>query len=443
MLVNIHVHKKALLLSIAIVLVLPLQAQIWTLQQCLDTAQVNNKNLQISKNNVLLGQQRNSEAKSNLMPKINALADYKYYTDLPYQLIPMSMFGGPEGQFKENQFGVPHTINLNLQFSMPLYNPQIYGAIAATKVASELTQLQYKQTEEQVFFEVSNLYYNAQIVQYQLLYSDSNLINTKKLLANMQLLKDQQMVKTTDVSKISLQAEQLTTQKELLQAKYEQILSLLKFSIGIEQSKPLEIEPKITYIQTNEYQSNQPVESKIAGTRTKLLANELRTLKFSRLPSLSLYGTYGQTGYGYTEEPNEFLNFYPLGFVGVQFSYPLFNGTSTQKKINQKKIEVQTGQLQQNLIAEQNAMQIENAKRQKNIAQRNVAITLLQIELAQTVYKQTVLQQQEGTAGLTEVLLADNALREAQQTHLSVIIEYLKTDLELKKITGNLTSKNF
>jgi len=259
----------------------------------------------------------------------------------------------------------------------------------------------------------------------------------------MQLLKDQQMVKTTDVSKISLQAEQLTTQKELLQAKYEQILSLLKFSIGIEQSKPLEIEPKITYIQTNEYQSNQPVESKIAGTRTKLLANELRTLKFSRLPSLSLYGTYGQTGYGYTEEPNEFLNFYPLGFVGVQFSYPLFNGTSTQKKINQKKIEVQTGQLQQNLIAEQNAMQIENAKRQKNIAQRNVAITLLQIELAQTVYKQTVLQQQEGTAGLTEVLLADNALREVQQTHLSVIIEYLKTDLELKKITGNLTSKNF
>jgi len=30
-----------------------------------------------------------------------------------------------------------------LQFSMPLYNSQIYGAIKTTKIASELSDLQY------------------------------------------------------------------------------------------------------------------------------------------------------------------------------------------------------------------------------------------------------------------------------------------------------------
>jgi outer membrane protein TolC len=36
-------------------------------------------------------------------------------------------------------------------------------------------------------------------------------------------------------------------------------------------------------------------------------------------------------------------------------------------------------------------------------------------------------------------LLADNALREAQQTYLTTVIDYLKADLELKKLTGNIS----
>jgi outer membrane protein TolC len=60
--------------------------------------------------------------------------------------------------------------------------------------------------------------------------------------------------------------------------------------------------------------------------------------------------------------------------------------------------------------------------------------------LAQTIYEQTILQQKQGTASLTDVLLADNALREAQQTYLSAVIDYLKADLELKKLTGNIST---
>jgi len=37
-------------------------------------------------------------------------------------------------------------------------------------------------------------------------------------------------------------------------------------------------------------------------------------------------------------------------------------------------------------------------------------------------------------------LLADNALREAQQTYINAVIEYLKADLELKKLTGNIST---
>jgi outer membrane protein TolC len=78
----------------------------------------------------------------------------------------------------------------------------------------------------------------------------------------------------------------------------------------------------------------------------------------------------------------------------------------------------------------------------EKVAKKTVETTTEQIQLAQTIYEQTILQQKQGTASLTDVLLADNALREAQQTYLSAVIDYLKADLELKKLTGNISTTN-
>jgi len=214
----------------------------------------------------------------------------------------------------------------------------------------------------------------------------------------------------------------------------------LKFAMGISIEQNLQIEPNILYQNTNEYTPSSTLDIRIIKTQNLLLSSEINTLNKSRyLPSLNLVGMFGTTGFGYNGQPASFLDFYPIGFVGVQLSYPLFNGTGTLRKINQKKIELQNNELQFELISEQNNMQIENARMQREVAEKSVETSTEQIELAKTIYEQTVLQQKQGTASLTDVLLADNALREAQQTYLTTIIDYLKADLELKKLTGNIT----
>jgi len=438
MLVNTHKLRNALFIAMAIMAV-PLQAQQWSLQQCIDTAQVKNKMLQMSANNVSIGEQRHKETVAGLIPKVNINGDYKYYFDLPYQLMPMSTFNpaAPAGQFKEAQFGVAHNLNFNVQFSMPLFNSQVLGAMETTKIGGELSKLQLQKSKEQVFFDISNLYYNVQILQKQLAFIDSNLVNTSKLLSNMQLLKEQLMIKATDVTKVQLQLAQLTTHKEIVSSKIAQVLNALKFNMGIPINQPVEINPAIEFKSTSDFATQATVDIRLVEIQNKFLKSELSTLKNSRLPSLSLYGTYGQTGYGYDIKPNDFLKFFPVSFVGVQLNYPLFNGTITQRKINQKKLEISNSKLQLSLATEQNLMLIDNAKRTKFTAQQTVENTLAQIKLSQTVYEQTILQQKQGTANLTDVLLADNALRETQQNYLSAIIEYLKAELELKKLTGN------
>lgn len=447
----VSIHKQAFLLPFLLIGIYTVQAQIWTLQQCIDTAQIHNKNLQMGRNNVFIGEQKAKEAKANLIPKVTANADYKYFTNLPYQFLPLSTFNptAPEGQFKEAQFGVPHNINANLQLSMPLYNPQVYGAIQTTKVASELTDLQYQKVEEQIHFEISNIYYNAQILHHQLAFIDSNLINAETLLKNMQLLNEQLLAKGTDVSKVKLQVAQLSSQKESIKSKYEQVLNALKFAIGISIEQNLKIDANIQYQNTNpdSYRDtpSSTLDVRIIKTQSRLLSSELSTLKKSRFsPSLNLVGMYGTTGFGYDKQPNDFLKFYPIGFAGLQLSYPLFNGTVTQRKINQKKLELRNSELQFSLFTEQNNMQVENGKLQRMVTQKSVETATEQIKLAQTVYEQTILQKKQGTANLTDVLLADNALREAQQTYLTSVIDYLKADLDLKKLTGNIsTTKKF
>jgi OMF family outer membrane factor len=435
----VSIYKHTLLLVLLVFASLSSKAQQWSLDQCIDTAQVHNKNLQMSRNSMLILEQKEKEAKANLLPKLALNADYRYYTDQPTQLLPQSVFGGPAGQFKETRFGVPHNINANIQLSMPLYNAQLNSAVDNSKIASELTELQYQRTAEQVIYDISNLYYNAQILHHQLSFIDSNLVNTMKLQKNISLLHEQLMAKSSDVSKVDLQVEQLNTQKEIVKSRYVQVLNTLKFLMGLPQESSVSIDPAIKYQVKQEYASLSTIDIRQARIQNRLINAELNTIKYSRLPTLSLFGSQGTTGLGYDKSPDQFLKFFPVGFAGIQLSYPLFQGTVTKHKINQKKYELKNNELQISLLSEQNLMQVDNAKMQRQVARKSTETILLQMRLAQSIYNQNIIQQKEGTASLTDVLLADNALREAQQSYLNAIVDYLKADLEYKKLTGNIS----
>lgn len=436
-------------LVITILLVLKINSawsQIMTLQACLDTAQVHNKKLMIAGNDITLGIQKQHEVKAYLIPKITANGEYKYFTDLPYQFMPTSAFNpaAPEGQHMKAQFGVPHNINGNVQLTMPLYHSQLIGAVETSKLATSLAELQYQRTEEEIFFDVSNLYYNVQILHHQLDFVEGNLVNANKLLKNIQLLHDQILAKGTDVSKVQLQLSQLNTQKETILGQYRQVLNALKFMMGLPIEADLKIDTEIQYHRSMNFSARATLDTRILSAKNRLLHSELNSLRRSQyLPSVNLFASYGSNGFGYGKKPNDFLKFYPVGFAGVQFSFPIFDGTITQRKIQQKKLEISNNDLRLQLASEQNAMEIENTVQQRKVAQANIETNAEQVALAQTIYDKIILQQKQGTATLTEVLLADNDLRQAQQSYLSSVVVFLKTDLELKKLMGNIrTDRN-
>jgi len=433
---------KVVLIGIILITNVVVQAQTFTLEQCIDTAMQYNRTIKLSQQDVFQASERNKETKGNLFPKLNGMTDYRYYTDLPYQLMPADAFGGPAGTYKEVQFGVPQSLNANLQLSVPIYNPTALGAIKTTQIASELSEIQKIKTDEDVVLDVSNAYYNAQILLTQLAFLDSNLINTNKLVQTTTLLHQQQIAKGTDVDRLKLQLDQVTNQRITVFSQQQQVLNALKFLMGKPISDSIQVAITENTLVQLDPQIQATTDMKLIDKKLQFNYAELKGLRNSKLPSLGAYGVYGTTGYGNTGA-NSFFNFHPNGYVGAQLSIPLFNGTITKHRIVQKKIDIQKTNIQKELVTEKSKLDLINAEMQYSLANQNIATVDDQIKLAKKIYNNTVLQNKQGVANITDLLLADNSLREAQQNYIVAMVNLRKAELEYKRVTGNLiTIKN-
>lgn len=434
--------NRVLLIMVILLMNITAMAQTLSLEQCIDTALIYNRNIKLSQQDVNISTEKNREIRGNLLPKLNGIADYRYYTNLPYQLMPAAAFGGPEGTYKEVQFGVPQSLNANLQIAVPIFNSTAISAINSTQIAIELSEIQKTKTDEDVVLEVSNAYYNAQILLTQITFLDSNIINTDKLVKTTTLLYQQQIAKGTDVDRLKLQVEQITTQRSTVFLQYQQVLNALKFLMGKPISDSIEVLTTEKSIVNANFQSQIITDLLIIDKKIEFNNSELNGLRNSRLPSLSAYGVYGTTGFG-TTGSNSFFNFHPVGYVGAQLSVPLFNGRVTQHKITGKKIEIEKSNIQKELVTEKSKLDLKNAEMQYSLATKNISVVSSQTDLAKKIYYNTVLQNQQGVANITDLLLADNALRESQQNYLAALINQRRAELEYKRVTGNLiTNKN-
>ena len=443
MLVNIYKHLKSNWLLFVLILFLHIpgsvQAQTISLEQCIDTALKYNRAIKLSQQDVLLASEKNKETKGNLLPKLNGMADYRYYTNLPYQLMPAAAFGGQAGTYKEVQFGVPHSLNANLQLTVPVYNPVVSGSIKTTQIARDLSELQLIKTDEDVVLEVSNAYYNAQILLTQLAFLDSNIVNTNQLVQTTILLNQQQLAKGTDVDRLKLQLDQIGNQRSTVFSQQLQVLNALKFLMGKPVSDSIEVETGGKTEVERDFQPQLTTDILLIDKKIAFNNSELKGLQNSKLPTLGLYGVYGTTGFG-TTGSNSFFNFHPIGYVGAQLSVPLFNGTVTRQKIVQKKIDIQKTNIQKEMTTEKSKLDLINAEMQYALANQNIVTVGNQIKLAKRIYNNTVLQNKQGVANITDLLMADNALREVQQNYIVAMVNLRKSELEYKRASGNLIS---
>ena len=416
-----------------------LYGQAWTLEQCIDSAYANNQKIAIAENTQELSALKHKEVKSNLLPKLSINGEYKYFIELPYQLLPASVFGGPDGQFKEARFGVSHNINANVLLQVPIYSPGLMGNITMLETSQKIVELEVQKTYDQIYFEVSNIYRNAQLLKSQMGFIDSTISNTERVKGNIELLAEQKLANQNDVKKLELKVSTLQSYQATLGIRLQQIQNALQLLTGSREN--FEVEDAIIMIDLIQYENHGHKDIEILQLQQEIVKIDLKSLKRSKyIPEVGFVATYGTQGFGYDQSPNRFLNFYPIGYAGIRFSYPLFNGTVTNKKIDQRNIELENLKLKEELTKDAQQVEIQNTLLRLENAFNNVTLSQQQVELAQSIYEQEEKKHKQGLISVNDLLLAQNELIQNQQNYLKSIAEFLAADLELKKVTNNISN---
>lgn len=431
------IAKRGCFFGALLVSVSGLRGQELSLSQCIDSAMVNERRIQMANADERMADERIREARGQLIPKLRGSGDYKYYTDLPYQLMPASIFGGPADMYRAIQFGTAQNVSANFALQVPIYDPVAYGTMQVTREAAAMAEIQTERTREDVVLEVSSVYYNAQILQSRLNFLDSNVVNANALQRTLELLHEQKLARGTDVDRTTLQRDQLLTQREQVQSQYLQVLDALNILTGMPLDATISVtqdQPEITTMNTG----TAPTASmRTAHQAIRLKEAELRTLKRARLPGLSGQGLYGTTGFGRIGLENWF-DFYPIGFAGVQLQVPIFQGTVLLHKIKAKKFELERVALQRDVLLDKESMERRTAERQIAVAEQAVTNSNAQLALAERIRSSTVLQHGQGIASVTDLILADQTHREAQQNYLNALVDLRKAQLEWQRLNGIL-----
>lgn len=419
-----------------------------TLKECISLAVENNTDVKKAAIDREIALEKVKEIKGSALPQVKGTGGIDVFPSIPTQLLPGEILGQP-GTFIPVQFGTKFTTSGGFEASQVIFNQQLFLGVRAAKKSNELYELAQEQTEEAITYQVAQSYYQLQQTELQLLTIDANLDRLLKLEAILQSQFENDMVKKVDVQRVSVNINNLTTQKRTLVEAIESQKNYLKIWLGIalEENITISISDETTaslIIEDEHVNLSNRVDYRSMSLQLEMNALEKKNIRSGYFPTLSAYGRYS-----YQAQRNEFNFFdgdqpwFNTTVVGLQLSVPIFDGLQKHHRVIQNKLSLSKLELDMQNLERTVKVETMNARSQVLNSLQVLEDQKANIELAEEVYEQSNLLYNEGLASLSDILDAESSLREAKinlnneklnaQLHY---LNYLKATGELNNLSN-------
>ena len=409
----------------------------------------NNKTIQAEELNDQLNEYKTKELNSAFYPIISANAGITHYVDVPQQYVAASALSStaPSDQYVRLELLLPNSFNVGISANWTLYNQGVYSARKILSAQTQLSDIQFEKSKSELAFSVSQLYYGIVFLQKQqesLFKIDAN---SDKLIDILQRNYENGTIKRSDLEKAQVSKVNVTSQIVGLKTAVETQIKLLKLMIGIPAYTVLHL------TETDFRESLIPLSTSTSGIETsfdfqlmqiqvKLSELERKSIQASYLPTLAL--TYSYSYNTVSPEFGEVLNSsfsYPMQFVGINLSVPIFDGNRNLSKLKQNAVKSGQLALQSQFVSEKIDVEIANALLQYNSNLTTLASNEANTKLAQKLFDQSILEYQQGTVFINDVLLAENSLHQALTAYFNSVSSALVALLEYKKATNTILNK--
>jgi outer membrane protein TolC len=389
--------------------------------------------------------QTNREIAAAAFPTIGTNAGVNNFITIPTSLLPAQIFGGTAGTFIPVQFGTKYNANYGINFQQLLFDGQVFVALKARASSLEWQKKNAALTEEAIKTNIYKIYYQLSASKTQLNILDANIERLSKLAHDAEVMYKNGFAEKLDVDKVSVQLNNLQTEK--LKANNSVAIGFmgLKMLMGMPVNDSLALTEVIDekslekdILVENGFQYGVRKDFQYLSETKKLSEFNVKRYQLGYLPTISVSGNASKNAMRTKFDFFEGGSWFNTTMVSLNVNLPLFNGFARDARVKKTKIELnqienQLGALKNNIDNE-----ITQAKLNYMSSMATMQFQKKNMQLAETVYQQTKKKFETGTGSNTEMSAAQADLVTAQNNYMNALYSALIAKVDLLKATGKL-----
>ncbi len=270
------------------------------------------------------------------LPQVNGSISFQDYLKSPASVGPNFLSGGPidpEAPLVKFPFGpVTYTNSYSLTASQLLFSGTFIVGLQAVKTFKELYERQLTRSKIETNVNVTKAYYQVLVSGEQVKLLDINIKQLKEQVDQTVASNKQGFVEKIDVDRITVQYNNLVTNRENVARAIDLYTQMLKFQMGMPVSTPLTLTDKLSDINLNQQAGDvadtsfyhNRIEYSLLETNVKLNQLDVKDKKAAFLPSVALNAGYGGV---FQENHYRYLykNFYTNYYIGFGYNILNFN----------------------------------------------------------------------------------------------------------------------
>ncbi len=417
----------------------------FSLEQCVDYAQKNNVQVKNALLAIEVQAQTNREIAGAALPTINTNMGGTDYLKIPTSLLPGQIFGGAAGTFIPVQFGTKFNANYGASIQQLLFDGQVFIALQARATSMDLQRKNAALTQEAIKGNIYKIYYQLSASKTQLNILDANINRIKALAHDAEIMYKNGFAEKLDVDKVSVQLNNLETEK--LKANNSVAIGYmgLKMLMGMPVKDSLVLtdvidESSLTndILTETDFQYNVRKDFQYLSTVKKLNEFNVKRYQLSNLPTVTMNGSYSKNAQRSKFDFFEGGNWFTTSLVSLNISLPIFNGFATDARIKRTKIELKQTENQIESLKNSIDNEMNQAKLNYMSSVATVQFQKKNMELAEKVYQQTKKKFEAGTGSNTEISAAQTDLVSAQNNFMNALYAALIAKVDLLKASGKL-----
>ncbi|HRW20865.1 MAG TPA: TolC family protein [Bacteroidales bacterium] len=443
-------------------------ALILTLEQAKNYAIENNKSLKNSKTDVEISDKQIWAAISQGLPQVEASIDYTDYFNYEAEFA----FGGggiPEEQLQlidqlmaagslqdqtlwqisratvapsePTAIKMDNSSSAKLQVSQLIFSGQYFSGIQIAKIAKELANMNYENSELTIKESVISAYYLILVTEESLKIIDANLENLNKTMKQTETMVSAGVAEPLDLDQLLITVNMLENSRSQVRRSVELNYNLLRFLLGVSFDTDITLTDNLeTLIEEINFDlllnSNLNYDDNITYQMLSLQENMsekmLNLEKWNYAPSIVGFYSYNEKILTTDFDMN------PNHIAGISMTIPIFSSGMRRANVQQKQLELLKVQTNKQILEEQLTMQEKQYRYDLISAIEQYELQKQNVDVARRVYDKIDMKYNQGVSSSLDLTQANSNLLDAENNYISSLMNLLQAKLNYNKLLNNL-----